>query len=170
MKLKTVYVTLVFLLLTTIGQAHEYFFAFAELEYNDKKQIFEVTLESAAHDVVQALQNENISITDLSKHYNDSTMNAAIEASINKHFTLSSGGQQMYFHLDGYEVMRNGLVLFYLSSGQLQPEPEITCRFDWLMSEFSEQQNKLTLNINNHKFTAVFLSKQPVVTINTLQE
>lgn len=168
--MKTAYATLIFLLLTTIGRAHDYFFAFAEMEYNNKKEIFEVTLESAAHDVVHGLQNDAVSITDLSKHYNDSAMNVAIEVFINKHFSLSSGDQQVQFHLDGYEVLRNGLVLFYLSSDKIQPEADITCRFDWLMNEFPDQQNKLTLTIYNQKYTAVFLSRLPVVTINTRKE
>lgn len=168
--LKTAYVTLFFLLLATVGRAHDYFFAFAEMEYNAEKGIFEITLESAAHDVVRALQAEDIAITDLSKHYTDSAMNAAIEVAINKHLVLSSGNQTTHLHLDGYEVMRNGLVLFYLSSEKMQPESGITCRFDWLMNEFPDQQNKVTLTIHNQKYTAVFLSRQPVVTINTREE
>lgn len=168
--MKTAYATLIFLLLTTVGRAHDYFFAFAEVDYNVNKQCFEVTLESAAHDVVQALRTENVAITDLSQHYNDSTMNAALETYINQHFTLSSGTQSTSFHLEGYEVLRNGLVLFYLSSDKIQPEADITFRFDWLMDEFADQQNKLTLNLYDQKYTAVFLRKLPVVTINTRKE
>lgn len=168
--MRATYVTLIFLLLTTVGRAHDYFFAFAEVEYNAEKGVFEITLESTAHDVVRALQSEDISITDLSKHYTDSTMNRAIETSVNKHLALSSGLQTTTLHLDGYEVMRNGLVLFYLSSDKIHPEKGITFRFDWLMQTFSEQQNKITLNINNQKYTAVFMNRQPVVTINFREE
>lgn len=168
--MKPTLIVVSFLLLSTISRAHDYFFAFAEVEYNSGKEVLEITLESAAHDVVRFLQSEEIAISDLTKHYNDSAMNVAIETSINQHLSFSTANQSVFLHLDGYEVLPNGLVLFYLSSGKIQLQKELTCRFDWLMSAFSEQQNKLTLTVHKQKYTAVFLNRQPVVTLNIQEE
>lgn len=168
--MKPALIVVFFLFLTTAGRAHDYFFAFAEVEYNSGKEVLEITMESAAHDVVRFLQSEDIAIQDLSKHYNDSVMNATLEQAINQYLSFSTNTQSVHLHLDGYEVLPNGLVLFYLSSGKIQLQKELTCRFDWLMSAFSEQQNKLTFTFDKQKYTAVFLSRQPVVTLNIQEE
>ena len=55
------------------------------------------------------------------------------------------------------DVMPNGLTYFYLESESVELSTTLSIRFDWLMDEFEEQQNKVTFIANNNKQTAVFL-------------
>lgn len=138
--------------------AHDYFFAFAELDYNSTEKCFEITLEGSAHDVEDVLNESGIPIKELEDHYTDQTMLAKIESFINTGFTLTSGTTTTNLKLIGMEVKTNGMVYFYLKSSPIELiDKKITVRFDWLMDALPQQQNKITLRYNNQKYTAVFL-------------
>jgi hypothetical protein len=158
--MKTLFVILLFAAVSFTGNAHEYFFAFAEMEYNMASKSFEITLEGSAHDVEDVMNETGIPIKELEDHYTDKTMLAKIEAFINKGFTITSGGITPHLHLSGYEVKPTGLVYFYLASDQVGLTTEIDIQFDWLMDTLPQQQNKITLSHAHQQYTAVFLPHQ----------
>ncbi len=150
---------LISLLFSAAGSyAHDYFFAFAELDYNSTEKCFEITLEGSAHDVEDVLNETGIPIKELEDHSTDQTMLAKIESFINTGFTLNSGNATANLKLIGMEVKTNGMVYFYLKSHPLDIlDNKVTIRFDWLMDQLPQQQNKVTIRYNNQKHTAVFL-------------
>jgi hypothetical protein len=147
------------------ASAHEYFFAFAEVAYNTDKGVFEITIEGSAHDTEDALNESGIAIKELEDHYTDSAMLKRIEGFINEGFVLTSGGITSELKLEGMEVLPNGLVFFYLSSTPITLGESVDVQFDWLMDSLPQQQNKITLEVRQQKYTAVFVENKRRSTI-----
>jgi hypothetical protein len=167
--MKTVFAFLLFSAMSFAAAAHEYFFAFAEIGYNRNTGSFEIALQGSAHDVEDVMNESGIAVKELEDHYDDPEMLAKIEAFIRKGLALTSGGKTAALHLDGMEVLPNGLVYFYLSSDPIELTDSVVIRFDWLMDTLPKQQNKITLTHNDRKYTAVFLPHQTSSTIAFLQ-
>lgn len=147
----------VLLFCSTSAQAHSYFFAFAEMEYNFSAHHYELTIEGSAHDVEDALNASGITITELENHYQDSTMRKQLEQFVLKGFAVQSANSTVSFSLQAYEVQPNGMVLFYFKSPLIAWNSDLTIRFDWLMDLYNEQQNKLTFKFQNQLSTIAFL-------------
>lgn len=164
---KTMKALLVFLLfsLSSSAFAHEYFFAFVELDFNEEKQVFEATLTASAHDVEDVLNEVGIPIKELEDHYTDKVMIEKLESFITKQFQVNSNGN-VVFKLIGFEVNKQGLVNFYLSSEKKEvPTKEISVKFDFLMDQLEQQQNKLTYISEPEAKTVVFLQNTRTQTI-----
>lgn len=155
----------IFLFSALSAGAHEYFFAFAEVAYNSNKGAFEITIEASAHDTEDALNESGIAIKELEDHYTDSAMFSRIEGFINEGFTLTTGGITSKLTLEGMEVLPNGLVFFYLSSAPVVLGESVDIQFDWLMDALPKQQNKMTLEVRQQKYTAVFVENKRKSTI-----
>lgn len=154
-----------FLFSALSASAHEYFFAFAEVAYNTGKGVFEITIEASAHDVEDVLNESGIEIKELEDHYTDSVMLGKIEGFLNKGFILTTGSNAANLKLEGMEVFANGLVFFYLSSEPIVLGESVDIRFDLLMDILPKQQNKITLDVRQQKYTAVFVENKRTSTI-----
>jgi len=139
------------------ASAHEYFFAFSEVNFNAAESVLEVTIVSSAHETEDALNIVGIEIKELEDHYKDSEMITKLEGFINKGFSISENGNSIKFKLIGFEVNNQGMVNFYLKSDKVTLPTEYSVTFDLLMDQFPEQQNKVLFTHNNKTTTAVFL-------------
>jgi hypothetical protein len=151
-----------FALAASLASAHEYFFAFAEVQYDEQSRKLEITLEGSAHDVEDALNGSGIPIRELEDHYKDAEMLAKLESFINGGLSFGTGAK---LHLLGYEVLPTGMVYFYLQSDEMQLAGALDTRFDWLMDTFDKQQNKITFTFRDKKYTSVFLPGKRTETI-----
>lgn len=161
------FILLISLFFTRQLQAHEYFFAFAEVNYNATEKVFEITLEGSAHDVEDVLNETGIAIRELEDHYKDSTMLSKLEKFICAGLKIKTG-RELKLHLQGYEVDTKGLVYFYLKSEPDENFRSVTFTFDWLMDALPQQQNKITLSIHSRKYTCVFLSAKRTETVELI--
>lgn len=143
-------------------QAHEYYFAFGEIEYNEATKRFEITLEMSAHDVEFDLKKTGVT---LDKHIEDQIQNKEFKKQLEVYllngFSISSGSSPVNFSLMGFDVLPNGQLYAYLESAQIEPDKELRFKFDLLMDSFPNQQNKITLIHQKRKQTAVFLPTKP---------
>ncbi|MNU55423.1 hypothetical protein D3C71_445040 [compost metagenome] len=143
-------------------RAHEYYFAFGEVEYNETTKRFEITLEMSAHDVEFDLKKSGVN---LDKHIEDQIQNKEfkkqLEAYLLNGFSISSGLSPINLSLIGFDVLPNGQLYAYLESSQVELDKEIHFKFDLLMESFPNQQNKITWIHLKRKQTAVFLPSKP---------
>lgn len=148
------------------AHAHEYYFAFAEVEYNQSTKKLEISLEISAHDLEAEMRKSGISFE---KHIEDQTKNAdfkkQLEAHIVKGFAISAHNSPVPLKLIGFDVLPTGLLYAYFESNQLELTGELAFKFDLLMESFPDQQNKVTFIRNNNKQTAVFLPSKPTEVI-----
>lgn len=155
-----------FLLFGSSLKAHDFYFAFAEVEYNEKSKKLEVSLEMTAHDMEYVLRKEGITILNrIEDETKNPTFKQEFEIQLNKGFELSRATNIIQLRLIGYEVLPNGLLYAYLESEPVEISEIIHVRFNLLMNYFADQQNKITFEYKKNKQTAVFLQQKQVETL-----
>ncbi|WP_343633338.1 DUF6702 family protein [Fluviicola sp.] len=148
------------------ANAHEYYFAFGEVEYNVSTKKLEITLEISAHDLEFDMKKSGIT---LDNHIENQTGNAdfkkQLETHLAKGFSISVNDSPVPLSVVGFDVLPTGLLYVYLESGVLELTKSIRFKFDLLMESFPDQQNKITFIRNSQKQTAVFLPAKPTEVI-----
>ncbi|MDG1333543.1 MAG: hypothetical protein P8P74_14500 [Crocinitomicaceae bacterium] len=152
-------ITLLILLcsLQSLAFGHDYFFAFAEVAYNDISQQFEATVSVSSHDLERIFDEKNWSIDDLETAEENTENFTAISNWMLNQFRLSSNENVANFTVIGCEVELSGMIRFYLESAPIEILETLTVKFDLLMGDFPEQQNKLTLYYRDRTITKSFL-------------
>ena len=140
--------------------AHNYYFSFAEVEYNDFCGCFESSLTVTTHDLEQVLRKKNLLNKNLETSLTDNMLKQGIEELINEGLQISTGGKKLGFHLEGNDIGLNGLTTFYLSSKPIDLFDEIIFQYNLLMNEFPDEQNKLTFIFRGEKTTLNFIANQ----------
>jgi hypothetical protein len=144
------------------ANAHEYYFAFGEVEYNESTRKLEITLEMSAHDLESDMKRSGIL---LDKHIENQSQNPAFKKQLETHlakgFGISADNSPVLLNLIGFDVLPTGLLYVYLESEPLELMKSLAFKFDLLMESFPNQQNKVTFIRNSHKQTAVFLPTKP---------
>jgi len=157
---------ILFLLLSLGVSAHEFYFAFAEIELDDLNGRVEATLTVTTHDLEKALEKNQISQKKLSGNERDSILVSQLQNLFNRDVNLNLDGTEVQWQLEGYDVQLNGMTHFYLSGSTASFYENIRMSFDLLMNEFSEQQNKATLIFRGKKTVCAFLPGRKEQTIS----
>ncbi len=153
--------------------AHEFYFSFAEVEYNEVSGKLEVSLSATAHDFDLYLEKKGVDVNPLESCGTDSLSLKLLEQEINSHLifestqenTITQGTEMIWLKLEGIEVLLNGIVYFYMSASVNQIPEELKIKFNLLMSVFSDQQNKMTFKYREQKYDLIFLKQEPSQTI-----
>ncbi len=168
---------LLVLFVSSFSFAHKYYFAFAEVEYNEMNKTLEATIIASAHDVESVLKENDVISKSLDEAKKNKKEFYAINYFLNKNFCVHTADSislsaldsalppQLEFVMDGFEVLLNGDVQFYLSAKIANPIKEFYVKFDFLMDKFPEQQNKLTFRYRDKKFTYNFLTTTRIQSI-----
>lgn len=153
---------------SVISFAHEFYFAYAELTYNELQQRFEGTIIFTTHDLERTLEPKGTLIGKFEKLDETSAELKLIESYINAHFQINYGCAldsnaidaycQSKFTLEGIVTQLNGTIECYISSSAGALYNPVQFKFDALMEQFPSQQNKLTFTYRNQKETLSFLS------------
>jgi hypothetical protein len=147
--------------------AHEFYFAFAELTYNELQQRFEGTIIFTTHDLERAIEPKGTLIGKFEKLDETSAELKLIEHYINEHFQINYGCAldsnatdaicKSQFTLEGIVTQLNGTIECYISSSAGALYNPVLFKFDALMERYSNQQNKLTFIYRNQKETLSFM-------------
>lgn len=143
-----------FLLLFSNAWSHDFYFSFAEMEYNAITRKIEITLTVTTHDLERSLEADGNKIDNIASLSDDEA--SLIESYINKHFQVSSLESSSKFRFIGHEVFLDGTSNFYFESEEIELTENVEITYDVLMETFSEQQNKLTFYYENRTLTAAF--------------
>ncbi len=153
-------------LIGSFASAHNYYFGFAEMQYNEVNQTLETTVVLSAHDFEEVLLKNGKISKSLEYLTNDSTSIAVITQEVLKDFNVKIREKSIHFESLGFEVTRNGMINIYLIAENVVPDKELLISFTCLMDVFPEQQNKLTFIHHSIKYTAVFLPHQKSAVIH----
>ncbi|MFN5418637.1 MAG: DUF6702 family protein [Flavobacteriia bacterium] len=138
--------------------AHQYFFAFAEVEYNQMQECLEGTLILSAHDLEECLIEKGSLNTKFDKLTHDSLSIAILGQELFSDFKFNYQGKVIKLAAQDFFLTKNGLIEFYFRSEKIKLEKEFELEFSNLMDEFPQQQNKITFIYNGNKQTASFLN------------
>lgn len=156
MKLKQA-ILICILFVTTSLSAHDYFFAFAEMKYNEVSGRIEATVTLTTHDYERSLRERGILDQEISKLSDDEEAFAIFQSDLNKGFSIFVDGKQIKFNLEGIEVQLTGLTNFHLSAEVPKAITKLEINFNLLMETFINQQNKITFIYRNSKTSYEFL-------------
>jgi len=145
--------------LISFSHAHDYFFAFAEVEYDEYNARVEATIVMTTHDFEAYLIKKNIISKELSFYKNDSIILKQVENEILQHFSLNSLSVGK-LTMEGFETQLTGMIQIYLTAPILSPSEGLDIQFDLLMDDFKEQQNKLTFIYRDQKTSYVYLQNK----------
>lgn len=139
---------------TFSARSHEYFFAYAELEWNDFEQRIEGTVIFTQHDLEKAIGIKLVE--DLST--NDDVIRKLMDYT-NQHLVIGKNSRFNYF---GHESKLTGEFYLYIISEKLEHQPEeiLPITFDFLMDDYIEQQNKMTFTYRGTKHHFIFLNHE----------
>lgn len=151
-------ITLLILLcgLQSLAFGHDYYFAFAEVEYNDITQQFEATVSVSSHDLERIFDEKNWSIDALESPEKTENFDAITEWVLEQ-FVIHSGEGTVNFNVIGCEVELSGMIRFYMESDPIDVASALNVQFNLLMEDFPEQQNKFTLYYRDRTITKSFL-------------
>lgn len=161
-----------FLCSSFISLAHEYYFAFAEAQYNNSSKKIELSLSVSTHDIEHWLQDKGVKVKELEDHYKDSSIQKEFSNELLKGISFSINSLNIEFKIIGYQVNKNGLTDFFFESNEVELSNLITVRFDLLMDKYKEQQNKLTFiyQLKKHTYPFTQINKEQVIQLDTFEE
>ena len=113
----------------------------------------------SAHDMELVLQRNYINegaIEDVKVDLNAQQMTLQY---ISSHFQLSNGEERAILEFQGMEITQDGIVHFYISSKPIEISDALEVRFDLLMDEFEQQENKTTILYRGKSYTEAFPAK-----------
>ena len=141
----------------SLAFGHDFFFAFAEIEYNDISQQFEGTISVSSHDLERIFHEKNWSIDDLESIGEHPDNFTSISNWLQDQFSIRSNNTAVDLSVIGCEVELSGMIHFYLESVPTKITNTLLIKFNLLMENFPEQQNKLTLYYRDQTITKSFL-------------
>jgi hypothetical protein len=164
LKMKNLLLITFFLLTSSVLRAHEFYFSFAEMEYNTISERYELTLIVTTHDLEKALEETGQGIENMLSLSTDEIV--ALEEYVNQHLNIACGFERSVFSYLGNEVSLNGTTeLFFESAPLPMADNFIEVRYSVLMDHFPEQQNKLTFYYMGETYTAAFTPFKKTQTI-----
>lgn len=142
--------TCLLLVSSSFARAHEFYFSYAEIEWNDFEERFEGTVIFTQHDLERALS------IDLSGEKLGSSDSTVLMNYLNAHLTIN----ECKWNFVGHESKLTGEFYLYIVSEKkaLQSSAVLKTRYDLLMDIFPEQQNKLEVTIRGKKHHAVYMT------------
>lgn len=164
-RMRTLFILFSFSILSSFSNAHNYYFGFAEMQYNALNKTLETTIVLSAHDLDEILMKENKISKHLEHLSQDSSGISIVGNEIQREFSIKADQKTIRFQCIGFEVLKNGLINIYLLAENVAPPKSLEINFSCLMKHFPEQQNKLTFIDGNKKLTEVFLPNKPTSTI-----
>lgn len=157
---------LILFLCTSLSlKAHDYFFAFAEVEYNTSTNRFEGTIIFTTHDLEKAIQKEHAEFPIMDTMKVDSKEFALVKEKILKGFSIVVDGKKLKLNLVGIENFLTGTSNIYFESEATPVDKDITFEFDLLMDEYEGQQNKISFKIDEFKSTLYFINSESKQTL-----
>ena len=153
------------LFLSSPSWGHDFYFSFAEMEYNAISQKFELTISVTTHDLERALETQGNKIENIASPTDDEL--EIIQAYINAHYVVSNGNETAEFSFVGHELFLKGTANFYFESAEIELDTYIEVFYDLLMESYPDQQNKLTFYYKGVTRTAAFtlLNKTQILNI-----
>lgn len=149
---------------TANASAHDFFFAFAEMDYNDITQKLELTIVVTTHDFERCIESQGGNIDNIASL--SETEIEQVETYINKHFSVSNSDFKGQFKFVGNQVSLEGTTNLYFESTEIELEKDFEVKFDLLMETFEDQQNKLTFYYQGRTITTAFTPIEQTQTIH----
>lgn len=143
-----------FLILTvaSLGFAmHKYYVSITEAEYNDKSQLFEISIKFIGHDLEEALINAGAPELYLGTSNEIEEANSYLKKYISQRFKMIVDGKELSYKFIGKEVNNDDFIYCYLESNQVTSLHKIEIKNSLLTEVFDKQANTVYLKVGDQK-------------------
>jgi len=137
--------------------AHDYFFAFAEVQFNDEKKRLEISIRVTGHDLEDYMKHLGKETLRMEECINNPIEMQKIKSVLFSEFKITTNGAPLALEIIGMEINTKDEAIFYITSKEISSLKDVTITFDLLMDFFKEQQNKLTIFKQGGKDYLTFL-------------
>ncbi|MFZ9028686.1 MAG: DUF6702 family protein [Crocinitomicaceae bacterium] len=169
--MKAILALILFLSASVITRAHEYYFAFAEVEYNVEAQRFEGTIIFTTHDLEKAIKEEHPEFPIMDTMSVRNPRFAHVGKRIEEGFYIQVNGQREKIKLEflGIENFLTGTTNIYFQSERIESISDIKFGFKLLMNDYEGQQNKIEFKYGELKKTLYFINQENEQTLNLIK-
>lgn len=144
--------------------AHNAPLAFAEMEIKNKK--IELTLTLDSHEIIEYLEKGEYNLIDFEERKNNEQIKVYLTRFLLSGFKIWENETFVNLNLIDYEIKQNGNIQFYFTSNHEVKSNQIKVRFDLLMNEYENQQNKLNFIENSFQKSYTFNKNQTEVKLD----
>lgn len=150
----------IFISICSLGFSHDYYLAFAEMQYNEENKRFEIAVRATGHDIEDYLAHLGHAIPRLEEAKSDPIAKQTLLQLIQNEFQIKIDEKSLVLELVGFEINSKDEAVFYLTSKKIEKPRQTTITFNLLMSFYPEQQNKLTVFTSEGKDYYSFLQHE----------
>lgn len=144
--------------------AHKAPLAFAEMEIKNNK--IELTLTIDTHEIIEYLEKGNYNLINFEEHENNEDIKVYLTRFLLSGFKIWENQTFVNLNLLEYDIKQNGNIEFYFSSINDIQSDQLKVRFDLLMNEHENQQNKLILIQKSYQKSYTFNTKRTEVKLD----
>lgn len=146
--------------------SHDYYFSFAEIQYNKETTCLEISIKVSSHDLDNYFRKKVVDIN-IEKARKIDSLSSKINQLILNGFVIKQEGSSISQRIEGYENTLDGFTYFYLISEPIQQGIPIQLKYDLFMDLFPEQQQKVTLigdTISSYQF--MLFQREQTINLN----
>ncbi len=144
-----------FLSLNVFG--HDYYFSFAEIEYDADHSCLLMSIKVSTHDLDYYYQKKTGESKSIEKAFEMDSCTRKIMQFIQDGITISQMSVPVALNLEGRTTTKDGFTYFYFKSDKIDPKIALTVKYDLFMDIFTEQQNKINFIVNHQTKSYEFL-------------
>lgn len=162
--------TVLLIYFSSLGYAHDYFFAFAEVQFNHEKKRLEISIRVTGHDFEEYMKHVGKETLRMEECINNPIEMQKIKSVLFSEFKITTNGAPLALEIVGMEINNKDEAIFYVTSKENIELTTVTFTFDLLMNYFKEQQNKLTIFTKEGKDYLTFLPHRRIRNYSFLQK
>ena len=148
----------IFLLFMTLNVfGHDYYFSFAEIEYDADQSCLLMSIKVSTHDLDYYNQKKTGESRSIEKAFEMDSCTRKIMKFIQEGITISQISVPIALNLEGRTISKDGFTYFYFKSDKIDPMIGLTVKYDLFMDIFTEQQNKINFIVNHQTKSYEFL-------------
>ncbi len=144
-----------FLSLNVFG--HDYYFSFAEIEYDAEQSCLLMSIKVSTHDLDYYYQKKTGESKSIEKAFEIDSCTRKIMKFIQEGLTINQISVPIALTLEGRTTSKDGFTYFYFKSDKIDPKIALTVKYDLFMDIFTEQQNKINFIVNHQTKSYEFL-------------
>lgn len=155
MKILTSSIFILFLSLNVFG--HDYYFSFAEIEYDAEHSCLLMSIKVATHDLEYYYQKKTGETKSIEKAFAVDSCTKKITKFLQEGLSINQSSVPVVMTLEGKTTGKDGFTYFYYKSDKIDPKIGLTVKYDLFMDIFTEQQNKVNFIVNHQNRSYEFL-------------
>lgn len=155
--MKNLILSIFTLFLSLCGFGHDYYFSFAEIEYDAEQSCLLISIKVSTHDLDYYYQKKTGESKSIEKVFEMDSCTRKIIQFIQEGLSIKQMSIPVGLNLEGRTTNKDGFTYFYFKSDKINPKIGLVVKYDLFMDIYTEQQNKINFIVNHQTKSYEFL-------------